>query len=65
MTLCFFPHFCVFYMVQVNRSSLMVAPDCGSGLNGANGPDVFNATSESLDNSTDSDDEISVANSEP
>ncbi|XP_017308809.1 polyhomeotic-like protein 3 isoform X1 [Ictalurus punctatus] len=46
----------------VNRSSLMVGPNCGSGLNGANGPDIFNATSESPDNSTDSDDEISVTN---
>ncbi|MCI4391652.1 hypothetical protein PGIGA_G00137150 [Pangasianodon gigas] len=46
----------------VNRSSLMVGPNCGSGLNGANGPDMFNTTSESADNSTDSDDEISVTN---
>ncbi|XP_060755670.1 polyhomeotic-like protein 3 isoform X2 [Neoarius graeffei] len=46
----------------VSRSSLMVGPHCGSGLNQANGPDMFNATSESADNSTDSDDEISVTN---
>ncbi|XP_053343954.1 polyhomeotic-like protein 3 isoform X1 [Clarias gariepinus] len=46
----------------VNRSSLMVGPNCGLGLNGANGPGVCNATSESPENSTDSDDEISVTN---
>ncbi|XP_046689360.1 polyhomeotic-like protein 3 isoform X2 [Silurus meridionalis] len=46
----------------VNRSSLMVGPNCGSGLNGSNGPDMFNATSESPENSSESDDEISVRN---
>lgn len=51
-------------MVQVSRSSLMVGPRCASGLNGENGPDVFNTTSESPENSSDSDDEISVTNSE-
>lgn len=64
MMLYFSPHFCVCYMAQVNRSSLMVDPNCSSGLNGENGPDLFNATSESPDNSTDSDDEVSVKNSE-
>lgn len=53
-----------FYMAQVNRSSLIVGPRCDSGLNGANGPDGCNAASESPDNSSDSDDELSVTNSE-
>lgn len=54
----------VFYIVQVSGSSLMVDPRRASGLNGASGPDVFHTTSESPDNSTDSDEEVSVTNSE-
>lgn len=54
----------MFYTLQVNRSSLMVGPNCGPGLNGATGPEMFNAISESPENSTDSDDEISVTDSE-
>lgn len=42
----------------------MVGPNCGTGLNGTNGPEMFNAVLESPDNSTDSDEEISVTNSE-
>ncbi|XP_062841740.1 polyhomeotic-like protein 3 isoform X2 [Trichomycterus rosablanca] len=36
----------------VNKSSLMVGQNCGSGLNGTSGSDLYNATS---DDSTDSD----------
>ncbi|GAA6086072.1 polyhomeotic-like protein 3 isoform X1 [Tachysurus ichikawai] len=46
----------------VSGSSLMVDPRRASGLNGASGPDVFHTTSESPDNSTDSDEEVSVTN---
>ncbi|XP_072546496.1 uncharacterized protein [Salminus brasiliensis] len=46
----------------VSRSSLMVDPHCGSAVNGVSGPDLFPATSEPPDDSTDSDDETGVTN---
>uniref|UniRef100_A0A3B4BTW7 Si:ch211-230g15.5 n=1 Tax=Pygocentrus nattereri TaxID=42514 RepID=A0A3B4BTW7_PYGNA len=46
----------------VSRSSLMVEPHCGSGVNGVTGPDLFPAASEHPDDSTDSDDESRVTN---
>ncbi|XP_066516255.1 polyhomeotic-like protein 3 isoform X2 [Hoplias malabaricus] len=46
----------------VSRSSLMVGPHCSSGVNGVSEPDLFPATSEPPDDSTDSDDETSVTN---
>ncbi|XP_007232737.1 polyhomeotic-like protein 3 isoform X2 [Astyanax mexicanus] len=46
----------------VSRSSLMVEPHCGSGVNGVSGPDLFPATSDPPDDSTDSDDDAGVTN---
>lgn len=46
----------------VSRSSLMVDPHCGSGVNGVSGPDLFPATSDPPDDSTDSDSEAGVTN---
>ncbi|KAK1806180.1 hypothetical protein P4O66_000073 [Electrophorus voltai] len=47
----------------VSRSSLMVSPHCGSGLNGTGGTDLFPTSSEPPDDSTDSDDETTITNS--
>ncbi|XP_026863898.2 polyhomeotic-like protein 3 isoform X2 [Electrophorus electricus] len=46
----------------VSRSSLMVSPHCGSGLNGTGGTDLFPTSSEPPDDSTDSDDETTITN---
>ncbi|KAI4877884.1 hypothetical protein NFI96_007871 [Prochilodus magdalenae] len=56
------PQDAVGWIVLVSRSSLMVGPHCGSGVNGVSGPDLFPATSEPPDDSTDSDDETGVTN---
>lgn len=44
----------------VNKSSLMVGPHCGSGLNGASGSDALNANSDSPDDASDSDNDSTI-----